>query len=107
MGRFRTGKSRRKGCALMKRTFTLMLLGAATVVGGAAMYRSGFRVAGPAYGQTTAAPVPVGDIAALTALSDRFEWVAKTVLPAVVSIEANKPATGSAVKGKTIDDSGS
>jgi S1-C subfamily serine protease len=55
-----------------------------------------------------AAPQTAGDVA--TALSDRFEAVARQVLPAVVAVEAVKPArtvAGSGAKSKPVEESGS
>lgn len=95
----------------MARTVGFMFLGAATVIGGTFACRSGMRLTGPAFGQQTpiTAVAPQGDVALLNALGERFGAVAKSVLPAVVSIEAIKPASSAAAgaKARTIDDSGS
>jgi S1-C subfamily serine protease len=59
-------------------------------------------VAGRAFGE------PGGSVAELTALSDRFEAIARRLGPAVTSVEAVKPATPTSGKtAKTVEDSGS
>jgi serine protease Do len=84
----------------MKRTVVICLFGAVLLVAGAGLpvpSRLGSAQPGP-----NGAPDP------LLALSDRFEAAAARVLPAVVSVEAIKPAKASAEgKGKPIEESGS
>lgn len=93
------------------RTLFMMLVGALTACGGYHLYSQGFRVGGLALGQANPVnPLPVaGGAAELNALSDRFEQIARLVLPSVVSIEARKPAPASTPGGatRTTEDSGS
>jgi len=73
------------------------------------LYSNGFRLGGLALGQNAAGPsAGPSSLGELTALSDRFEAVARTVLPAVVSIEAKKsvPASPNSTS-RTAEDSGS
>ncbi|MBX7103520.1 MAG: trypsin-like peptidase domain-containing protein [Gemmataceae bacterium] len=90
------------------RTLVMMLMGGLAAVGGYQIFNSGFRVGGVAKAQAPAAGVaPSGPAGDLTTLSDRFEVVAKTVLPAVVSIEAVKAVTPTTPTGsRTAEDSG-
>jgi S1-C subfamily serine protease len=86
-----------------------MVLGAACAAGGMYLYSNGVRLGGLALGQSPAGPAAVtGGIGDLTALSDRFEAVARNVLPAVVSIEAKKTmAANPNSTSRTAEDSGS
>lgn len=60
-----------------------------------------------AQAQPTAAPTPAATDP--LKVSDRFEWVARKVGPAVVSVEASKPAANANGngKGRSLDESGS
>jgi S1-C subfamily serine protease len=77
----------------MKRTLLLCFLGACAFLGGAVGSLSTPRLAGPAQAQS---PPPAGD---LLRLSDRFEYVARRVGPAVVALEAVKPAAPGGLSG--------
>ncbi len=91
------------------RLLTFVCLGALAVVIGNYVYSQGFRLSGTAMGQSPASNNGLsGTIADLTALSDRFESVARFVLPSVVSIEAKKPVTTNATGTtlRTTEDSG-
>lgn len=87
------------------RIVSLMLLGGLAVVAGHYAMTQGLRLGGVAQGQAVPPNPTPATVADVTATSDRFELVARTVLPAVVSIEATKPAgtTGN----RTAEDSGS
>jgi serine protease Do len=88
------------------RMLSMMVFGALAVVVGNYFYSQGFRLPGAALAQgPSPSGAPGGNLADLSALSDRFESVARYVLPAVVSIEARKPVIGTSV-GKTTEDSG-
>jgi S1-C subfamily serine protease len=84
----------------MKRTLLLTFLGTCAFFGGAVGSVWAPRLAGPVVAQTpspTGTPAPVPD---LLRLSDRFEYVARKVAPAVVAIEAVKPAAPAGLSGK-------
>jgi len=94
----------------MNRFTTLLFVGGCALLGGTAAATVPPLLVMPATAQpgnslgTPAAPDP------LTVLSDRFEAVARQVLPAVVSVEAVKPARmlpGSTSKAKPVEESGS
>jgi serine protease Do len=87
----------------MNRVLICMVLGGCAFAGGAAVVSVGPRV----LAQPTAAPSPSSG-AELSALSERFETIARRLSPAVVSIEAIKPS-GNKPDGKprTVEDSGS
>src|SRR5206468_4335117 len=75
----------------MTRSLVFLLLDAGCAAGGMYVYANGIRLGGLAIGQSPGAVgIPPGNVSDLTALSDRFESVARLVLPAVVSIEAKK-----------------
>ncbi len=88
----------------MKRVSQTMLVGCCALLGGSAVVTLAPRLSVPAVAQSGTAPArgdPMG-------LGDRFEAVARQVSPAVVSVEATKPATpGSTSKSKTVEESGS
>src|SRR5262245_25293842 len=90
----------------MVRSIGYMILGCCTAVGGLLLWNHGPQVISQAVAQTTASGIASGSISDLTALSDRFEAVAKRVLPAVVSIEASK-VSGTSGNQKRVEDSGS
>lgn len=84
----------------MKRLLLTAFLGGMALVGGSAVM-----TLSPHWLPAAAEPPARTD---LLILGDRFEAVARQVSPAVVAIEASKPATGSAAaKSKTVDESGS
>lgn len=93
----------------MKRTLLFCFLGACAFLGGAVGSLSTSRLTGPAFAQAPpsgSAPAPVGD---LVRLSDRFEYVARKAAPAVVALEAVKPAAPAGLSGKSVprEESGS
>jgi S1-C subfamily serine protease len=84
------------------RILTTLALGSCAFLGGAAAIWLGPHFGGRAFGE------PGGSVAELTALSDRFEGIARRLGPAVASVEAVKPATPASGKtAKTVEDSGS
>src|SRR5690349_8995056 len=84
------------------RILTTFVLGGCAFLGGGAAVWLGPNLAGRAFGE------PGGSVAELTALSDRFEGIARRLGPAVTSVEAVKPATPANGKtAKTVEDSGS
>jgi S1-C subfamily serine protease len=85
----------------MKRIATLMFLGMCAFFGSGVAVTLAPRFEAPAVAQgQTLGP---GEAAKL---SDRFELVARQVAPAVVAVEASKPAAGNA-KAKPVEESGS
>jgi S1-C subfamily serine protease len=93
----------------MKRTLLLCFLGGCAFLGGAVGSLWAPRLVPPARAQAppqTSAPAPGAD---LLRLSDRFEFVARKVSPAVVAIEAVKPAAPAGLSGKSVprEESGS
>ncbi len=94
----------------MKRMATYVFVGSIALLGGtAAVIVPPLLVVPAAAQQGTTLGTPAGADPA-TALGDRFEAVARQVLPAVVSVEAVKPARtlpGSTAKGKPVEESGS
>lgn len=89
------------------RTLLAAILSAGAALGGAYLWSSGYRInlGNFAFAQSSGGSMP--GPTELTALSDRFEAVAKLVLPAVVSIEAKKTVTATTGGNRTNDDSGS
>src|SRR5437588_11622228 len=94
----------------MKRVVLVMFLGSCAYLGGSTAVTVGPRFRGPAAAQQQASgglPAPTSDV---LRLGDRFEAVARKVSPAVVYVEATKPAaSGSGPNGKQkpIEESGS
>jgi S1-C subfamily serine protease len=86
----------------MKRLGHLLFLGGCAFLGGHAALTVGSRVPGPASAQmqippaAPALPAPASDV---LRIGDRFEAVARAVSPAVVYVEATKPARPSATPG--------
>jgi S1-C subfamily serine protease len=82
----------------MRRYLTPLFLGVCAFLGGIVAVAVAGRLAAPALAQSEGSAArtepPGGDA---FRLSERFEWVARQVMPAVVSIEAIKPP---AVRGK-------
>jgi S1-C subfamily serine protease len=94
----------------MQRLVTLLFVGGfAFLGGGAAIVVPPLLVVPASAQQGTVLGTPAGTHQ-VDALSDRFEAIARQVLPAVVSVEAVKPpkvVPGSTAKGKPIEESGS
>jgi S1-C subfamily serine protease len=90
------------------RILIFMVFGALAVIGGEFFYSQGLSFSGPAKAQSPTTGAAPNNLAELTALSDRFETVARYVLPAVVSIEARKPIAGVSpgAATRTTEDSG-
>lgn len=91
----------------MKKSLLLGLVGGCALVGTAALSLP-LRIGAPALAQGgSAAPLPGGDL--LTQLEERFEAVARKVSPAVVAIDAVKPARTAASGGRSrpVEESGS
>jgi S1-C subfamily serine protease len=92
----------------MKRTLIAALGGAGAFLGSLLTVSLSGRLEAPAVAQSSQAPAtPRGD---LERLEDRFEAVARQVSPAVVYVEATKPAAGTtspASKSKAVEESGS
>ena len=89
----------------MKRVLFCLFLGGCAFLGGAAAVTLGPRL----MAQLPTTPLTPSVGGELAALSDRFEAVARTRGPAVVSVEAVKPSGGTKSDGKprTVEDSGS
>ncbi len=88
----------------MKRTFTLVFLGSCAFLGGLVAITLFPGATGLVSAQSRSAG-PLGDTGRL---GERFEWVAQKVSPAVVYIEAVKPAADStARKSRSLEESGS
>jgi serine protease Do len=88
----------------MKRALICLFVGGCAFFGGAAAVSLGPKLQAQ-LPSAVAAPSAAND---LTALSDRFETVARRLSPAVVSIEAVKPSgTKPDGKPRTVEDSGS
>ncbi len=89
----------------MKRFLMLSLLAVCAFVGGAAMMLVSSRLVSPALAQQQN---PVPNSGELLRLGERFEWVARRVSPAVVAVEAVKPASTTGTgRAKPIEESGS
>jgi serine protease Do len=86
----------------MKRVVSLVVLGGCAFLGGAAAVSFGPHLTARAFGHP-------GSPAELNTLSERFETIAQRLGPAVVSVEAVKPAATPAngKAAKTVEDSGS
>src|SRR5262249_28405062 len=94
----------------MKRFAWILFVGSCTLLGGTAAVTLPPLLVVPAAAQpgTTLGPPSATD--PLAALGERFEAVARHVSPAVVAVEAVKPAKvlpGSTAKAKPIEESGS
>jgi S1-C subfamily serine protease len=89
----------------MKRLLTLLLLGGCALAGGALASLISTRFIAAAAAQQGASAPPSRE---LDRLGERFERVARKVSPAVVAVEAVKPATPSTNgKAKPVEESGS
>jgi serine protease Do len=90
----------------MRRVLFSGLLGAGLFLGASTVIHVPLPLGAPLAAQSQALPTPPGD--PLVQLSDRFESIANRVLPAVVSVEAVKPAKLTATgKSKPVEESGS
>src|SRR5881392_1047665 len=95
----------------MKRSLLLWLVGAGVFFAGAAVVHLPLQLSSVVEAQTrlpVLGNLPASDTLAL--LSERFESVAGKVCPAVVSVEAvkpAKPANNGAAKSKPVEESGS
>jgi S1-C subfamily serine protease len=93
---------------MIRRVLFLTALCGCAFLGGAAVNTFSPRLVIPVAAQQVPDPAPPSR--EVLALSDRFEAVARSVLPAVVSVESTRPAKfgpGSNAKSRAIDDSGS
>jgi serine protease Do len=92
----------------MKRFALFVLVGSCSMVGGLAATVHPAHWLSPVVAQEASSNSSTAD---LVKLSDRFEWVAKKVGPAVVAVEASKPAqpstNGSSNKSRPVEESGS
>jgi S1-C subfamily serine protease len=84
----------------MKRVFVLAFLGVSAFAGGSLVVTLSPQLVTPAVAQT-------GGRTDLLVLGERFEIVARQVSPAVVAVEATKPATSGTGKSRTVEESGS
>ncbi|MCI0461826.1 MAG: trypsin-like peptidase domain-containing protein [Gemmataceae bacterium] len=90
---------------MAKRLLYVLVIACCAFLGGTAVDRFAPRLAIPARAQP--GPTGAGKDPAL-ALSERFETIAQAVSPAVVSVEATRPARpGTTGKPRSVDDSGS
>jgi serine protease Do len=87
---------------MLRRMALILLLGACSFAGGTVAVLSGPRLASVALAQ----PGPAGGGGDLTRTSERFEAVARKVMPAVVAVEAKKPAGGKRLKAEEESGSG-
>jgi S1-C subfamily serine protease len=90
----------------MKRILWLLFVGSCAFGGGLLSVALAPRLVSMVAAQTRSSLLPASDI---VQVSDRFEAVARRVAPAVVSVEASKPAgqANGASKGRAIEESGS
>jgi S1-C subfamily serine protease len=93
----------------MKRALLPLFLGCCSFLGGMAAVR--LSADGPPRASAQSAASPQGPAARpgndLGRVGERFEYVARTVSPAVVAIEASKPAVRPGGKSRSVDESGS
>jgi S1-C subfamily serine protease len=91
----------------MKRAFLMVVLGASAFFGTSMMLLAPPRLPAPAAAQTVSTPRPSSR--ELAALEERFEAVALQVSPAVVYVEATKPAnnTTASARARPVEESGS
>jgi len=92
----------------MKRAIILLFLGSSAFFGGGLAVTISPQLQAPAAAQSPASshglPSPSSDV---IQIGDRFEAVAQRVSPAVVYVEATKPAKPTASKSSSIEESGS
>lgn len=94
----------------MKRFLLLFCLGVCAFGGGVTSVALAPRLETPVAAQPQPAAVPAPLVPDAVRVSDRFEWVARKIGPAVVSVEASKPASTANASGKasrSLDESGS
>jgi len=97
----------------MKRLLLLLFLGGCASFGGVSSVALSPQLQAPVAAQPQpspgpAAPAPAPAAVDVVRVSDRFEWVARRVAPAVVSVEATKPASsGNGKSSKPVEESGS
>jgi S1-C subfamily serine protease len=90
----------------MRQFLTTVFLGACAFLGGAAAVHLAGRGALPAFAHAADQPQPAS-ATDVGRLSERFETVARKVSPAVVAIDALKPASKGTGKTKPVEESGS
>jgi S1-C subfamily serine protease len=93
----------------MKRFATLLFMGGCAFLGGAAALLVSPRLQSPAQAQS---PTNEGRSSSVSGndlhlLGNRFEEVVPRISPAVVAVEATKPATTASSKSRTLEESGS
>jgi S1-C subfamily serine protease len=98
----------------MKRILLVLFLGGCAFFGGISSVALSPRLQPPVAAQpqpqpqAQPTPGPAPAMADVARVSDRFEWVARRVGPAVVAVDATKPASSSNGKaGKPVEESGS
>jgi len=90
----------------MRRVFPILFMGCCAFLGGGMAVKVGPRLPTLALGQPPSSATPASGTD-LSKLSDRFEWVAHKVSPAVVYVEATKPARPASGKASPVEESGS
>ena len=90
----------------LRRILAIVFLGSCAFLGGGTTVLIGARFATPAIAGSSGSPA-ADSAADLSRLSDRFEWIARRVSPAVVYVEATKPAKAASGKINPIEESGS
>jgi serine protease Do len=91
----------------MKRLLLLLFLGGCAFFGGVSSVALSPQLQAPVAAQPQPAAGPAPAAVDVMRVSDRFEWVARRVAPAVVSVEATKPASTSGKTNKPVEESGS
>jgi serine protease Do len=81
-------------------------LGACSCLGGMLAVTFGIHGVSPAVAQMNT-PRTAGSTLDAARISERFEYVSRKVSPAVVAVEAVKPARGNSGKSRSVDESGS
>lgn len=90
----------------MTRVLSVLFLGLCACLGGALAVLVGPRVGTIAFAQPPTSNIPASG-SELIRLSDRFEWVARRVSPAVVYVEATKPSRAASGRATPVEESGS
>jgi S1-C subfamily serine protease len=91
----------------MKRAILILFMGSCAFVGGGAAVTFSPRLQPPAAAQQSSSMSPAAPISDVLKLSDRFELLARRVAPAVVYVEATKPARPAVGKVNPLEESGS
>jgi S1-C subfamily serine protease len=91
----------------MKRAILILFLGSCSFLGGGAAVTLSPRLAVPAVAQQPSSGSLPASRSDVLQLSDRFEEIARRVTPAVVYVEASKPAKPVAGKNSSFEESGS